>query len=262
MPSFGAVQEPEFQRVHSQFLAQLVDGGLHGEGRGWRARRPVGRGLGPVDDHVVGHQVGVGNVVLGHHALSAGGNRRAGEGARLVNQRRFGGHQLALIGSAELDLDLGAGGGAGGLEHLLAGHLHLDRVAALAGEQGRHRLHVDHGLGAEAAADFQGDGLDVGDGDAHESRGMVAHGELALAAGPDGQLSVSAPLGGASVGLDVALVYRDGLGFLLNDDVGLLEALLNVAEAELELVGDVADLGIIIVVQQSAGAQRGVGEAG
>ena len=135
-------------------------------------------------------------------------------------------------------------------------------MAALAGEQGRYRLHVQHRLGAEAAADFQRDGLDVGYGDAQEPGGVVADGELALAAGPDGQLAVCAPLGGAGVGFDVALVHRNGLGFLLDDDVGLLEAFLHVAEAELELVGDVAARAVFALVQQPAGAQRRVGQAG
>ena len=258
----GAVQEPELQRVHSQLLAQLVDGGLHGEGRCRSARRPVGRGLGPVDDHVVGHQVRVGNVILGHHALGARRDRRAGEGPGLVDQRRLGRDHLAFPGGAELDLDLGAGGGTGGLEDFLAGHLHLDRVAALAGQKRRHGLHVDHGLCAKAAADFQRDGLDVGHRDAHEPGGVVAHGELALAAGPDGQFAVGTPLRGAGVGFDIALVYRNRLGFLLNDYIGLLETLFHVAEAELELVGDVAARAVLALVQQSAGAQRRVGQAG
>ena len=204
----------------------------------------------------------VGNVVLSHHALGARRDRRTRESPRFVNQRRLGGNHLALFGRAQLYLDLGAGGWAGGLEHLLAGHLYLHRVAALTREQRRHRLHVHHCLCAEPATDFQRDGLDVGNRDAHEPGSVIANCELPLAAGPDGQLAVGSPLGGASVGLDVALVYRDGLGLLFYDDVGLLEALFHVTEAELELVGDVAALGIVVFVQQATGAQRRVGQAG
>ena len=64
------------------------------------------------------------------------------------------------------------------------------------------------------------------------------------------------------MGLDVALVDRDGLGLFFNDYLGFLEALLHVAEAELEVVGDVAALGIVVFVQQPARTHRRVGEAG
>ena len=112
----------------------------------------IGGRLGPVDDDVICHEVRVGNVVLAHHALSARGNRRAWKRAGLIDQRRFRSHHLTFLGGAELDPDLCAGGGPGGLKDLLAGHLHLYRMAALAGQQRRDRLHVHHGLGSESAS--------------------------------------------------------------------------------------------------------------
>ena len=55
-----------------------------------------------------------------------------------------------------LTVDAGARGRAGGPEHLLARHHHLDRPAGLARQRQRHRLDEDRGLAAEAAADLRG----------------------------------------------------------------------------------------------------------
>ena len=48
------------------------------------------------------------------------------------------------------------------------------------------------------------------------------------------------PAGGGGVGLDVALVHRAGRELALDDDIGLGEALFEVAPLELEMAGDVA----------------------
>ena len=76
-----------------------------------------------------------------------------------------------------------------------------------------------------------------------EQRGAgVADHEVALGADPELALAVGADAGEAGMGLDIALVRRLGLEAALDDDVGFLEALLDVAMAELVAVGDVGRL--------------------
>ena len=69
---------------------------------------------------------------------------------------------------------------------------------------------------------------------------MVAKGEMALAASPDGHRIVGVPLGGGRMGLDVPLVDRLGVVLPFQDYIGFLKSLRNVARAKLEAVGDVA----------------------
>ena len=261
-PFFRAVEQAELQRVHTQLFAQLVDGGLHGECGGGGAGSPVGCRLGQIDDHVHGLDVGVGYVVLGHHALGAGRHGGAGESAGLVDQVGLGGDEAALFGGSQLDLDPGGRGRSGGLEDLGAAHLYLHRAARLPGQEGGHRFHVDDRLGPEAAANLQWNGLNVGNGNAHETGGVVADREMALAAGPDGQLAIGLPVGGAGVGLDVALMHWRRGGLFLDDNVGVLEALVDVAQAEFEVIGDVGGRGGVVVVPVAAGPERRVGNAG
>ena len=69
---------------------------------------------------------------------------------------------------------------------------------------------------------------------------MIAKGEVALAAGPNGHRVVGVPLGGGGVGFDVSLVDRPGVVLPLQDHVGFLKPFIDVAYSELEAVGDVA----------------------
>ena len=89
-------------------------------------------------------------------------------------------------------------------------------------------------------------------------RHLGAHREGALRAAPDGHVAVGVPQGRGVVRLDVALVNGGGVELALDDDGRLGEALVDVAELELEVLGDVGGLagrlaqrlGDQVVVQQ------------
>ncbi len=66
---------------------------------------------------------------------------------------------------------------------------------------------------------------------------------MALGAAPELPLPVAADAGEAGVGLDIALVGGLGLVFALQNDVGLGEALLHVAMAELMALGHIGGPG-------------------
>ena len=87
---------------------------------------------------------------------------------------------------------------------------------------------------------------------------MVAEGKVSLAAGPDGNAPVGAPLGSGRVGFDVPLVHWTSTELPFDDDVGLGEPCLGIAQPELEPVGHVA--GFRIVVPPTALPQVGVGQ--
>ena len=129
----------------------------------------------------------------------------------------------------------------------------------LAGQQRGYRLHVHGQLRAESAADFHGNRLDLGDREADQPCGVVADGEMSLAAGPDGEVAVVVPHGGAGVGFDVTLVNGGSGHAALDHDVGVGKSRVHVAHAELKVVGDVGAGGFVIVVEDAAGAGgRGV----
>ena len=113
-------------------------------------------------------------------------------------------------------------------------------AAALAGEQRRDGLQVDADLPAEAAADLHGDDADAGDGQLEQLGERAADGERPLRARPDGQGAVGVPVGGAVVGLDVALVDHLRIELALDDGVGLGEGSLDIASLEAVVGGDVA----------------------
>ena len=105
--------------------------------------------------------------------------------------------------------------------------------AGLARERERHRLEEHRGLAAEAAADLRGGDAQLGDVHAEQRGADVAHHEMALGAAPELALAVGADAGEAGMRLDIALMGRLGLEAALDDDVGLGEALLDIAMAEL-----------------------------
>ena len=107
-------------------------------------------------------------------------------------------------------------------------------------KQRRHRLQVDRDLAAEAAADLHGRYLHARDRNVEHAGGDVAHDERALRAAPDQHAAIVVPQRGGGVRLDVALVDRGGVEFALDDHVGFGEALLDIAHAIAEVLGDVA----------------------
>ena len=69
----------------------------------------------------------------------------------------------AVVFGPHLNLHIGAGGRASPLKDLGAAHDHFDRLAGFVRHNGRGWLHIGGELAAEAAADFAGDDLDLGD---------------------------------------------------------------------------------------------------
>ena len=158
-----------------------------------------------------------------------------------------------------------ARGRAAGAEHLLARHHHLHRPARLLGQRERERLEVDDRLAAEAAADLGRRDADLADVPAEQARAVRAHDPVALGRHPDVGLAVLRHAGDAGVRLDVALVHGLGGELALDDDVGLLEAGRDVAQHELDALGDVGgrlgrrlDAGRdhVLVQQRRAGLHR------
>jgi hypothetical protein len=174
--------------------------------------------------------------------MTPGLHRRALEGAGLVLQLGEAGHELAVLGGAHLHLHGGAGRRARGLEDFLARHDHLHGPLGLARERQRQRLEVHDRLAAEAAADLGGGHADLGDVEAQQARAVGAHDEVALRAAPQLGRAVLGHRGQRGVRLDVALVDRRRLELALDDDVGLGEAGLDVAQHDLDALGDVRRL--------------------
>ena len=153
---------------------------------------------------------------------------------------RLGRDEFAFLRRAHLDPDVGAGRRAGGLELIRAAHRHLDRMARLLGQHGHDRLSVRLELAAKAAADLLRRQLDLRQGHVEHLRRGVTNVEGALGTVPDVDAPVVAPVDGAGVRLDVALVHRRGVELALDDHVGFLEALGDIAPLVLRVIGDVA----------------------
>ena len=235
------VPQPELYRVQAQLFAQFVNGLLRREGRRRRAGRAVGGRLGHIGDHIVALNEPVGHVVGREHCAAAAGDGRAGKGAGFVNQRGLRRREPAVARPAHFHLDLAAGSGAGAGEHFGAAHGDFDRAAGLAGQGGGHGLQIAAALplAAEPAADFHRHDVHLPHRHAQDAAGVVPQGEMALAAGPDGDGVVVVPAGGGRVGFNVALMHLAGVVFPFYDGVGCGEARFRVAQGELEMVGNI-----------------------
>ena len=237
-----SVEGTKFQGVHANLFAYLVNDGFSGEGGGRGAGRSVGSRLGLVQHHVVPFDAGVGDVVGAKDALAAGVHGRPGKGAGLIGQVGFRRSDAPIFGGAHLHPHVAAGGGAAPLEHLGPAHGQLHRLPGLPGEKGGDRLQVNQGFPSKATSDLHRNSPDLGDGDAKDVSRLVPYVEMALAAGPEGEVAVGAPECRGGVGFDVALVNGRRAVLALDDDVGLLEPLLQVPRLEDEVVGYVAAL--------------------
>ena len=212
-----------------KLLAQLVHHRLHAEGSLRGARGAVGGGLRLVDHYVVAVDLTVLHVVAGEAAGKGLHHRRAGVGSGVHRNFELHGGQMAVVLCPHLDLHPRAGGRAGRLKHLGAGHVLLHRSARLPGQDGSDGVEICGNLAAEAAANLHGRDLDPGHRQLQHVGGGGPHRESALGAGPDADLPVGVPHSGGVVRLDVALVHRRGGVLALDDNVGLGEALLHVA---------------------------------
>ncbi len=190
--------------------------------------------------------------------MQPGTHGRARKGARLVFEHDLAGGQPAVALGAELHLDDAARRRPGAAEHLLAVHYHFHGPAGLLGQRQRHRLQIDQGLAAEAAADLGRDRPDVRDVDAEEFGAIGADHELTLARAPDRALPVGGERDDAGVRLDIGLMHGLARIAALDDDIGVAEAGIDIALGKADPLGDVRGMGRLrvdplgedVVVQQ------------
>jgi hypothetical protein len=95
---------------------------------------------------------------------------------------------------------------------------------------------------AEAATDLGGRDPDLADIEPQQPGAVRAHDVVALRRAPQLGRAVLGHGGQRRVRLDVALVDRCGLELALDDDIGLGEAGLDVAQRDLDALGDVRGL--------------------
>ena len=220
-------------------MAKLVNRLLGGERRGRRTGRAVRGRLGNVGHHVIALNKTVGDFVRSKHGAAAAGDGGAGESAGFIDQRRLRCGEAPVTSAADLHLDVAAGGGSGAGEDLGAGHGDLDRPTDLAGQRGDHGLQVATTLtlAAEAAADLHWDDVELTNGNAEDSAGVVTQREMALAAGPNRDGIVVIPTSGGRVGLNITLVDLTGVVLTFHDGVGFGETGLQITQGCLEVVG-------------------------
>ncbi len=238
----GAVDLAHTQRIDLQRVREFVDAAFDAERADRRTRRAVGGNLGPVGQDVIADRQRIRKVVDRHPTDAALLHRRAGERAGLVFENALRGGDVAVLLRADLDFDDGAGSGPGGAEHLLAAHHHLDRPARFFRQHVGERFEIDDRLAAEPAADLGRDRADIGDIGTAEARGVGADHELALARAEDRRLAVGADRNQARMRLNIALVHRFCRIAPLDDEIGFLEAGLDVAFREGDHLGDIRRL--------------------
>ena len=236
------VLQPQLERIDAELLREDVEHALHRERRDRRARRPVGRNLRPVADHVVADGARVRDVVGRQPAHAGVHHRRARERAGLVLEHAVGGGDPPVALHPDFHRHRRARRRSRGLEALLAAHHHLHRATGLARQHGGDRLDIDHGLAAEGAADLRRIDPQVAQTHAQQLRGIGAHHEVALARAPQLALAVGVEARDAGLRLDIGLVHRRGLERHLDDLVGLREARVDVADLVLDALGDVRRL--------------------
>ncbi|CUV02581.1 hypothetical protein MGWOODY_Clf2863 [hydrothermal vent metagenome] len=131
---FRSVQQSELHRIHGQFLTQFVDQGLSSESGGRASRCPVGRALGFVDDHVVGFHPYILDVVRAEHCRNRQVYRSAWKRASLVHHRCFRGGDAAVLGCANLGVDVGSRGRTSPFKFLGTGQGYLDGASRFFGK--------------------------------------------------------------------------------------------------------------------------------
>ncbi len=147
------------------------------------------------------------------------------------------------------------------LELLLTGVGHLDRAPAV-----EHRERDDDAfeggarLGAEAAADIRGDDPHLVERDVEGGRQRLAHREGGLATRPHGELSVRLVLRDGHMRLDGHVLDVRDIEGVLRDVIRLGKALVDVALAELVVVGDVGARHRVEDRGDLVGAQVGMDE--
>ena len=154
-----------------------------------------------------------------------------------------------------------AGSWAGSGEDLDSCHGNLDRATNLASQRRDDGLEVATALAlpTETATDLHGDNVHLPHRDPKDAAGVVAQSEVTLTAGPDGHSVIGVPTGGCGVGFDITLVNRFGVVLPLDDLVSLRETGLDIAQAELEVIGDVGTVAPV-AFGPAAGSLRRIGQ--
>ena len=128
----------------------------------------------------------------------------------------------------------------GNIELVFAGEGHLDRLAGFHGEKGEHGLHGDFVLAAKAAADSRGNNPDFVHRHLQELAQIGGDQKRTLHGRHDQQFAGGQDLGIGGVRLDVRVLHHRGGHPLLEDDVGFLPALLDIAGANFEVRRQIA----------------------
>ncbi len=236
------VLEAKLKGVHADLARQDIEHTLDREGGDGRARGAIGGDLRAIGHHLVADGARVRQVIGRERAHADVHHRRARESAGLDLEERVGGNDAAVAGNADLHRHGGARGRPGGLEDILAAHHHLDGMAGLAGQHQGDWLDIDHGLAAEAAADFGRIDPQVAKVHAEELRGIGAHHEMPLAGAPQLGLAVGIEARDAGLRLDIGLVHRRRLERHLDHFVGRGEVGIGIADLVLGALGDVGGL--------------------
>src|SRR5439155_5011362 len=155
--------------------------------------------------------------------------------------------QLAIPRHARLEVNDGLG------RRGVSQHVHFAAHDVLDGPEHSHRQRGDHqllevDLAAEAASYLSGGHADLVLGQPERLRELVADVERRLRAGPDGKLARSIVVGDGRMRLDVALVYDGRAPGMLDHDIGLREASLDVTALEVHLRGDIARLAFSLLL--------------
>ena len=242
--AFGLqVPEPELDGVHAEDERDLLHVRVDREDRVRRDGRAIGGDARLVREHLEAAHLERRPEVETRQEYTAHREDGAGERARLDDRLGLERHQRAVTLDAALQTDDDLGRRVSGLQLLPASHHVAHRAAGGPRERGRDRLTERADLAAEAAAALHRDDLDGVLGQLENLGHLGPRVERPLRARPQRQLAVGVPLGQHRVRFQVALVnHRDPVG-LLDDHVGLGEALGHVAAPELRLLGDVDRLG-------------------
>ena len=152
---FRCVLNPELERVHAKFLADLVDHRLHRVRSLRCARSPVSGRLGLVYNDVVSIDPCVRNVVAGENTHHPCTNRGSRVRARVKPKVRSRGRNCAVVLHANLSAHPGTRRRACGFEHGCSFHEQLDRASCLPGENRCDWFEVTWNFTPEAAANLQ-----------------------------------------------------------------------------------------------------------
>ncbi len=135
IPLFDAIQQAEFDRVHANFFANLIDHRLTSEGCVRSAWRTIGGRARLVHQNIITVHQGILDLVRGKHHAHASPHRRARICTRLVCQHRLDRGNSALRVYPHLGFDVRARGRSCCRKHVATAHRHFDRaVSTLARE--------------------------------------------------------------------------------------------------------------------------------